>query len=180
MIACLAEHLREERTIAPLARVTNDMERQDVLEHITGQVPRRHYIGKRHQTTLIGQCQLTGSSRHVIAIELGVVFVIALANHQYDVGHSESTTIHLYLVLHSDHRLQLGRSETIGIEAEHQSVDGQIEFWPRFLRQLMLHLSDGIFRHQFVYALLVDLTLLPGIIHQQGDGNTQKEAYCGR
>ena len=179
VIARLAEHLGEERIVAPLARIADSMERQHILEHVARQIPRGHHIGKRHQTARLGHRQLTGCRRHLVAIELGVVFVIALANHQDDVRHTEGTAIDLYLVLHRHHRLQLVGGQTVGIETEHQSVDGEIELGARLLRQLVLHLADVVLRHQFMDGLLVWPALLPGIIHQQGDHDAQNTSDSG-
>ena len=173
MIARLAEHLGEERIVAPLARIADGMERQHVLEHVTRQVPRSHHIGKGHQRPLLCHRHLTGCRRHVVAIELGVVLVVTLTDHQHDVRHTEGATVYHNLVLHRQERFQLFRGETVGIDTEHQAIDGQVEFRLRFLRQLVLHLADGLLGHQSVDSLLVHLALVPGVHQQQGDADAQ-------
>ena len=68
MIAGLAEHLGEQRIVAPLAAVAHTIEREQVLEDETGQVPRSHHIGERIKLAVHGARQLSGRGGLFIAI----------------------------------------------------------------------------------------------------------------
>ncbi len=46
VVACLSEHLREERIVAPFAFLAYHMGREHVLEYEAGQVPAGYHIGK--------------------------------------------------------------------------------------------------------------------------------------
>ena len=96
-VACLAEYFRKERCIAPVAFIANGVQREKVLKSKAGKVPAGHHIRERDEGAVLCPLQLTGGRRLVVAIELGVVFVVALANNQDNVWCAEGATVHLNL-----------------------------------------------------------------------------------
>ena len=127
MIARLAEHLGEERLVAPRSAVTDSPEREHVLEDKACEVPRRYDIRERNKRTFLGHRQLTGCRGLVVAIELGMVLVVTLTDDKDDVRNTEDTTVHLYLVSAGNLQLfYLLVCQTIGIDSEGQTIDGQI------------------------------------------------------
>ena len=161
LIASLTEHLGEERLIAPFPLFADSPERQHVLEHKTREIPRSHHIRKDYQTAVCRHCHLSWSRRLVIAIELRVVLVIALADYQHDLWHAEAATVNPYLLAGS---LQLHNL----IEAERQPIRRHIELRLILFRQFVLHLSDGIIGEKPPDGHLVRPSLGRCIIQQPG------------
>ena len=84
MIPGAAEYLGEEGIVAPLARLSHDVQGEGVLEHKAGEVPRRHHIGKLHKSSAALASRLPWRRRQLIAILLGVVLAVAFTDNQHD------------------------------------------------------------------------------------------------
>ena len=84
MIPGAAEYLGEEGIVAPLARLPHDVQGEGVLEHKAGEVPRRHHVGKLHQSSAALASRLPWRRRQLIAILLGVVLAVAFTDNQHD------------------------------------------------------------------------------------------------
>ena len=69
-----------------------------MLKDKTCEVPRRHHICKGHQTALLCQLLLEGGRGLIITIKLGVVLIVTLADHQYDIRHTITATVYLDLL----------------------------------------------------------------------------------
>ena len=179
LIASLTEHLGEERLVAPFPLFADSPERQHVLEHKTREIPRSHHIRKDYQTAVCRHCHLSWSRRLVIAIELRVVLVIALADYQHDLWHAEAATVNPYLLAGSLQLHNLARSQTIGIEAERQPIGRHIELRLILLRQFVLHLSDGIIGEKPPDGHLVRPSLGIGI-QQQPSCHTAQHSLQSR
>ena len=155
MIACLAEQLWEERIVAPLSLLANHMGREDVLENKTRQVPTGHDIRKLGQFTGSLQSLLTWGRLHEITILLGVVSAIALADDEYDLWRAIGAGIHLDLVGGMDELGNLVRSQLVGVDAEVETIEWEVEIATILLGQGVFYLTDGLARHQFVDGDLV-------------------------
>ena len=164
MIAGLAEHLWEKRLVAPLARVFDGIERHHVLEYKAREIPRRHHIRKLHQTAFGLQRHLSWRRCLVVAIKLAMVFVIALAYHQYDSRHTIAAAVYLDLIAGSLQLVYLRISQPVGIESEDQTIDGDIQICLVLFVQFVLHLSDGLAGKELSYCHLIAPCLRDGTI----------------
>ena len=97
-----------------------------------------------------------------------MVLVIALANHQHDVGHAIAATVYLNLVARHLQLIYLSIGQPIGIKAEGQTIDGDIEICFVLLVQFVFHLSDGFTREEPTYGHLVVPRLRDGAIEAPG------------
>ena len=70
MIACIAEHLAEERIVTPVALVSDSVGGHHKLEDIACEVPWRDDIRERYELSPALQLHLSWRCRPVIAIEL--------------------------------------------------------------------------------------------------------------
>ena len=168
VIASLAEHLWEKRLVAPLATIADGIERQHVLEDKARQIPRGHHIGKRNERTIFGHHHLIGCCLFLIAVELGVMLVVALANHQHDVGHAIAAAVHLNQSAGSLQLYYLLGSQTVDIDTKGQAIDGDIEFGLILTGQFVLHLSDGIAGEEPVHRHLIIPCLADGAEEHPG------------
>ncbi len=80
---------------------------------------------------------------------------VAFADDQHDVWRAEAAAIYLHLVGSMNQLGNLMRCQLVGIDAEVESVDRQIEYGMIFLCEGVLYLSDGSSRHQLMVSLLV-------------------------
>ena len=122
MVASLAEDFREERIVAPLAFLSYDMHREHVLEDIACQVPRGYNVGEGDEAPRLAHCHLPGCRLLLVSIELGMVFVVALTDNQYDDGAAIRAAVYLYLVLGGYQLVYLLVGQLVGEEAERQPV----------------------------------------------------------
>ena len=83
LIARLAEKLREERIVAPLTLLANDVHRQHVLEHETREVPARHHVVELRQPSAALKPSLSWRVFLRIAIKLAMGLAVALANDEH-------------------------------------------------------------------------------------------------
>ena len=155
VIACLAEHLREERIVAPFTLLAHNMGRKHVLEYETGQVPAGYHIGKLGQFAALLQCHLQRGGIHEVAILLGMMATEALTDNQYDVRRAIAAAIYLHLMGSMDELGNLMCRQLVGVDTEVESVDWQIEHGMVFLRQDMLHFTNGASIHELVISYLV-------------------------
>ena len=155
MIACLSEYFREQRIVAPLSLIAYGVEREEVLEDKAREVPRSYHILIGNQFPLLGPFQLSWCGWLLIAIQLSMMTVIALADNQYNMGCGEGTAVHLYLINTRYQFLHLFGCELVCPYAEGQSVQWLVEVSTSLFREFMLHLSDGLVRHQPMERLLV-------------------------
>ena len=68
---------------------------------------------------------------------------VAFADDQHDVWRPETAAIYLHLVGSMNQLGNLMRCQLVGIDAELEAVDWQIEYGMIFLSKGVLHLSDG-------------------------------------
>ena len=68
---------------------------------------------------------------------------VAFADDQHDVWRAEAAAIYLHLVGCMNQLGNLMRCQLVGIDAELEAVDWQIEYGMIFLCKGVLHLSDG-------------------------------------
>ena len=131
------------------------MGREDVLENKTRQVPTGHDIRKLGQFAGSLQSLLTWGRLHEITILLGVVSAIALADDEYDLWRAIGAGIHLDLVGGMDELGNLVRSQLVGVDAEVETIEWEVEIATILLGQGVFYLTDGLARHQFVDGDLV-------------------------
>ncbi len=143
VVACLAEHFREERIVAPFAFLAYHMGREHVLENEAGQVPAGYDIGKLGEFARFLQGHLLWSGIHEIAVLLGMMAAVAFADDQHDVWRAVAAAVYLYLVGSMNELGNLMRCQLVGIDTEVESVDRQIEYGMILLGQDMLHFADG-------------------------------------
>ena len=155
VVARLAEYLREEWIVAPFSLLAHHMGGEHVLEYETGEIPAGYHVAKLGELAGLFQCHLAWGGLHEVAILLGVMATKALADNQYDVRRTIAATIHLDTVGGTDELGNLVCRQLVGVDAEVKSIDRQIEHGMVFLRQGMLHLADGLARHQLVERRLV-------------------------
>jgi len=79
----------------------------------------------------------------------------ALADNQYDVRRAIAAAIYLHLMGSMDELGNLMCRQLVGVDTEVESVDWQIEHGMVFLRQDMLHFTDGASIHELVISRLV-------------------------
>ena len=92
-----------------------------------------------------------------------MVLVVALADDQYDVGYTEGAAVHHHLAAGSNQLAYLMCRQTIGINTEGQTIDGQIHHGMILAGQLMLHLTDGLIGEQPLRGGLITPALVAGI-----------------
>ena len=93
-----------------------------------------------------------------------MVLVIALTNHQHDVGYAIAATVHPDFVARCFQLVNLSVGQPIGIEAKSQTIDGDIQICFVLLVQFVLHLSDGVAGEESAYGHLVVPRLRNGTI----------------
>ena len=93
-----------------------------------------------------------------------MVLVIALTNHQHDVGHAIAATVYPDFVARCFQLVNLSVGQPIGIEAKSQTIDGDIQICFVLLVQFVLHLSDGVAGEEPTYGHLVVPCLRNGTI----------------
>ena len=155
VVACLLEHFGKERIVAPRTLVANNIERQHVLEDEARQVPGRHDISKLNELSCSLTCQLSRRGGHIVAIELGVMLVIALADDQHDGWRSVVAAVHHRLVRRFHKLVHLTCSQLVGTNAKRQSIDRQILLSTMIACQFVFNGPDGRKRHQPPQALFV-------------------------
>ena len=155
VIACLAEHSREKRIVAPLTLVAYGVERENMLEDKARKIPRTHYVGIFHKSALLLKLLLAWRSRHAVAILCRVMAVVALAYDKHDIWRAERTRVDLHLVYSRHQTVNLLCCERIGIKAEHQTVDRLVKVGMTLLRQRMFYNTDSTARHQLDKGSLV-------------------------
>ena len=80
---------------------------------------------------------------------------VAFADDQYDVWRSEAAAIYLHLVGSMNQLGNLMRCQLVGIDAELESVDWQIEYSMIFFCQDMLYFAYRSTVHEFMVSHLV-------------------------
>ncbi len=85
MIARLAKHLREERIVAPLPPLADDMHREDILEDEARQVVRRYDIAELHEQARFLARRLPRRGGHEVAVLLRMVPAVALADDEHKI-----------------------------------------------------------------------------------------------
>ena len=155
IVACPLEHFGEERIVAPRPLLSDDVGRQHVLEDETRQVPGRHYISELHQLACLLARHLSRRRRHVVAVELSMMFVVALADDKHNGWRRIGATVHRHPLSSLYQLVHLARSQLVGTYAERQSVDGLILLGPVVARHFVLDGPDGGQRHQAPQSLLV-------------------------
>ncbi len=98
------------------------------------------------------QRRLVWGGFHEVAILLGMMAAVAFADDQHDVWRAEAAAIYLHLVGSMNQLGNLLRCQLVGIDAELESVDRQIEFGMILLCEGVLHLADGSSRHQLMVS----------------------------
>ena len=83
VVAGLTEQLGEERIVAPVALLPDDVHGEDVLEAEAGEVPWRHHVGVFRQQSRPFQCRLPWCGLHCVAVLARVVTAEALANDEH-------------------------------------------------------------------------------------------------
>ena len=147
MVASLSKQFGEERIVAPLALLPYHVHREQIFEHKAGKVPWRHHIGKLHQSACSLALHLSGCGFLHIAILLRVVAVIAFANDEHYLRRGKLATVYLHLVGSTYQLLHLVGGKLVGIDAEGQSPDGQIQFGMSRLGQGVFYLAYAFARH---------------------------------
>ncbi len=80
---------------------------------------------------------------------------VAFADDQHDVWRAVAAAIYLHLVGSMNQLGNLMRCQLVGIDAELEAVDWQIEYGIDLLCKVVLHLSDRSSLHQLMVSLLV-------------------------
>ena len=155
IVARPLEHFGEERIVAPRPLLSDDVGRQHVLEDETRQIPGRHHIRELHQLASLLARHLPRRRRHVVAVELRVVFVVALADDEHNGWRRIGATVHRHPLSSLYQLVHLARSQLVGTYAERQSVDGLILLGPVVARHFVLDGPDGGQRHQAPQPLFV-------------------------
>ena len=155
VVACLSEHFREERIVAPFAFLAYHMGREHVLENETGQVPAGYHIGKLGELARFLQGYLLWSGIHKIAVLLGMMAAEAFADNQHDVWRAVAAAVNFYLVGSMNELGNLMRSQLVGIDTELESVDRQIEYSMILLSEDMLYFAYRSTVHEFMVSHLV-------------------------
>ena len=132
-ITCPSEQFGEERVVTPVALVAHGVQGEDILEYEAREIIWRYDVGKRYEIALPTQFHLPWCRFVGIAIELGVVLVVALTDYENDVLATEGTAIHLYILYACHEFVNLLGGQFIGIYTECKSIDGQIEVGTTFL-----------------------------------------------
>ena len=118
MIACFPEYLWEEGIVTPVTFLSYHMHGKNVLEDKARQVPWRYNVGEYHQTVSLSTSRLSWRCLLVVAIQLGVVLVVALTNYQYDIRTAERTAVHRHFVLGCYELVNLLRCQLVREDAE--------------------------------------------------------------
>ena len=155
VVACLSEHFREERIVAPFAFLAYHMGREHVLENETGQVPAGYHIGKLGEFARFLQGYLLWSGIHKIAVLLGMMAAEAFADNQHDVWRAVAATVNLHFVGGMNELGNLMRSQLVGIDTELESVNRQIEYSMILFCQDMLYFAYRSTIHEFMVSHLV-------------------------
>ena len=155
VVTCLTEDFREERIVAPLALLADDMGGEYVLENKAGEIPAGHDIRKFSQFLGLFQCHLIRSRIHEITILLGMLLAEALADDEHNLWRTVGAGIYLHLVGSMNQLGNLVGSQLIGVDAEIETVDRHVEIGAVLLREGVFHFADGLARHQLVDGHLV-------------------------
>ena len=142
LIPCLSEELREERIVAPCALVAHTMQREDVLKHKTGEVPRSHHISESSEIAPFLPFQLARCGGQRIIVKLRVMAVVTLTYHQDYIGACIRATVYGHLVYALNESVSLLRCQHVGIDAKCQPVDRQIVHRLMVASEGMLHLAN--------------------------------------
>ena len=127
VIARLAEHFGKERIVAPFALVAGGIEREEMLEDEAREVPRGHHVVEGHQLASSAAFQLAWRGGLVVAIELRVVLVVALADDEHDLRTGEGAAVYAHAVLGDEQTVNLLGREAVGIDAECHAIGWCIE-----------------------------------------------------
>ena len=84
-----------------------------------------------------------------------MVLVVALANDEHHVRAAERAGIDLHLVDAVDKAVELLGGKLVGVDAEREAVDGEIESGLVLAGELVLHLADVVVGQQAGSGLLV-------------------------
>ncbi len=84
-----------------------------------------------------------------------MVAVVALADYQYDIVTAIGTAVHTHRVYSSDKFIHLLSRETVGIYAEHEPVQGKIQYSLVLACKLVFHATDVLARHEAYHGFLV-------------------------
>ena len=155
LIARLAEIFREQRIVAPISLLSYHMHGEQVLEYKTGEVPGGYNIRELDQLASALPFYLSGCRRLLIAIQLGMVFVVTFTDDKHNGRAAERAAVNRQLRAGSLQLVDLLRSQMVAEGAEPQTVDRCIEFRVFLCRQLVFHLSDGLFGKHLRHLCLV-------------------------
>ena len=84
-----------------------------------------------------------------------MVSAIALADDEYDLWRAIGAGIHLDLVGGMDELGNLVRSQLVGVDAEVETIEWEVEIATILLGQGVFYLTDGLASHQLVDGDLV-------------------------
>lgn len=173
LIACLAEEFGEERIVAPVAFLAHNVCREDVLEDEAGEVPASHDIGKLGELARLFERCLAWCRLHEVAILLGVMSAVALAYDEHDVRRAVAATVYPYVFGGMYELCDLFGGQLVGVDAESQSVDRNIEFGVSLVGELVLH---------FAYVLASEELECRHLVVPRGAGSCYEDddAYHGQ
>ena len=83
-----------------------------------------------------------------VAVELGVVLVIALADNEHDMLAAKGACIHCHVLYSGNELVNLLSRQFVGIYTEGKAIYGEIEVGTVFLGEFMLHVTDILVRHK--------------------------------
>ena len=170
MITRLAEQFGEQRIVAPVALVAHGVKRKDMLEHKTCKIPRSHHVAVGDEFPFLRPSRLSGHIGLVIPIELRMMAVETLSDNQYNMRTAITATVNLYAVNALHELSYLLSRQTIGIDTEHQPIDGLILHGMCLFRQLMFNVADIAVGHQPMVCHLVMPTGRSTVYKQEEHG----------
>ena len=152
MIACIAEHLAEERIVTPVALVSDSVGGHHELEDIACEVPWRDDIREGYELSPTLQLHLSWCCRPVIAIELRVAFAVCLSDDEHYLGRTERAAVHPHILRHSPQHCHLACGKMVGIDTESHTVHGHELTAAILLRQLVLDTAYRVKCHERMHS----------------------------
>ena len=119
-----------------------------MFEDEAGEVPRRHHIGEYNQRAVLCTFLLAWRGGLVIAVELTMVFVVALADDEHDCWRAERATVNGDMLSCLCQLGELLACQMVGKETERHAIDGQVEISGVASRQVVFHVTNGVVTKQ--------------------------------